>query len=54
MTEEEKALMKRFGITVEQKSVYTYKGYKYEHLKDALNYAKIDAGATHKSTVSRT
>jgi hypothetical protein len=39
MTEEEKELMNRFGITVEQKSVHTYKGYKYEHLKDALNCA---------------
>jgi hypothetical protein len=33
MTEEEKELMNRYGITVEQKSVYSYKGYKYEHLK---------------------
>ena len=53
MTEEEKELMKRYDITVEQKSVYTYKGYKYEHLKDALNYAKVDAGAAHKSSVPR-
>ena len=51
MTEEEKELMQRFGITVEQKSVYTYKGHKYERLKDALNYAKIDAGTPHKSGV---
>ncbi len=45
MTEEQKELMKRYGITVESKSVYFYKGYKYGHLKDALNYAKVDAGA---------
>ena len=45
--------MKRYGITVEQKSVYTFKGYKYEHLKDALNYAKLDALAAHKPSVSR-
>jgi hypothetical protein len=51
MTEEEKELMNQYGITVEQKSVYTYKGYKYEHLKDALNYAKLDAGARHESNV---
>lgn len=50
MTEEEKEMMKRFGITVEQKSVYTCKGYKYEQLKDALNYAKV-VGAAHKSSV---
>ena len=42
MTEEEQAQMTRFGITVAQKRVYSYKGYKYDHLKDALNYAKID------------
>jgi len=53
MTEEEKELMKRYGITVETKNVYSYKGYKYEHLKDALNYANVDAGAAHKPTVSR-
>jgi hypothetical protein len=53
MTEEEKGLMNRFGITVQQKSVYTYKGYKYEHLKDALNYAKVDASVTHKSKVPK-
>ena len=53
MTEEEKELMKRYGITVEPKSVYSYKGYKYEHLKDALNYAKVDPGAAHKPSVSR-
>jgi len=53
MTEEEKELMKRYGITVETKNVYSYKGYKYEYLKDALNYAKVDAGAAHKPTVSR-
>jgi hypothetical protein len=46
MTEEEKD-MKRFGITVEQKSVYTYKSYKYERLKDAVNYAKIEVGGRH-------
>ena len=50
MTEEEKELMKRYGITVEPKSVYSYKGYKYEHLKDALNYAKV-VDAAHKSSV---
>jgi hypothetical protein len=53
MTEGEKALMKRFGITAEPKSVYSYKGYKHEHLKDALNYAKVDAGEAHKPSVSR-
>ena len=53
MSEEEKGLMNRYGITVEQKSMYTYKGYKYELLKEALNYAEPDAGAAHKSSVPR-
>ena len=34
--------MKRFGITVEQKSVYTYGSYKYDRLKDAVNFARIE------------
>lgn len=50
MTEAEKELMKRFGITVEQRRVYTYKDYKYNHLKDALNYAKV-VDAAHKASV---
>lgn len=52
MSEEEKELMERYGIAVEQKSVYFYKGYKYEHLKDALNYAKIDTSPRHESAAS--
>ncbi len=43
MTKEEKELMKQFDITVEQKSVYIYKNYKYAHLKDAVNYARLEA-----------
>ena len=41
MTEEEEKLMKRYGITSEQNTVYYYMGHKYERLKDALNYARI-------------
>lgn len=42
MTEDEMELMKRYDITAEQKSVYLYKGYKYEQLRDAVNYARIE------------
>ena len=42
MTEEEKEQVTRFGIEVKQKSVYTYNGYEYDRLSDALNYAKIE------------
>lgn len=48
MPEKEKELMQRYGIIVEQKSVYFYKGYKYDRLNDALNYAKMDAGPRHE------
>ncbi len=47
MTEEEKKLLKRYDITVGQKSVYFYKGYEYEHFKDAVNYARIEFGRRH-------
>ncbi|MGR8949713.1 MAG: hypothetical protein ACU84Q_16850 [Gammaproteobacteria bacterium] len=42
MTHEESLLMKEYGITEHQKSVFTYGDYKYENLKDAVNYAKIE------------
>ena len=42
MTHEESLLMKEYGITVHQKSIFTYGDYKYENLKDAVNYAKIE------------
>ena len=42
MTEEEKELMERYGITAEQKTVYHYLSFRYDHLNDALSYARID------------
>ena len=42
MTEEEQKLVDRFGITSQQKTLYFYKGHKYDNLKDAISYAKID------------
>jgi hypothetical protein len=43
MTEEERELMKRYGITAEQKMVYTFKGYRYDQLKNAVKYAESEA-----------
>lgn len=42
MTAEEKKLMKELNIRFEQRTVYYfyYKGYRYEKLSDALDYAK--------------
>jgi hypothetical protein len=49
MTEEEVELMKRFEITVAQKSVYTYKCHNYESLDDAVNYARFENGRRQTS-----
>jgi hypothetical protein len=38
-TEEELKLMTHYGITHARKSVYFCKGYKYDKLSDAINYA---------------
>lgn len=42
VSEDEKKLMKQYGITTEQKIVYHYLGFRYDRLTDALNYAGID------------
>ena len=42
MTNDEDKLIKEYGIIREHKVVYTYKGYKYDNPKDAINYAKYD------------
>ncbi len=42
MNDEEKELIKEFEITLDQKITYSYKGYKYDNLKDAVNFAKIN------------
>lgn len=43
MTEDDKQTMDAHGITHESKSVYHYKGFRYERLTDAIRYAEIDA-----------
>lgn len=46
MSEDEKVLMEKFGITCESKPVYKYMEHRYENLKDALDFAKKD---THQN-----
>ena len=41
MSPDEDKLIKKYGIVCKQKTVYSYKGYNYDNLKDAINYAKI-------------
>ena len=42
MANDEDKLIKKYGIVCKQKMVYSYKGYNYDNLKDAVNFAKID------------
>lgn len=43
MSEEDKILMAQYDITSESKLVYSYKQNRYENLKDAVNFAKLEA-----------
>ena len=49
MDENDKDLMKKYGVTCSPEVTYHYKGYQYKKLKDALNYAKIDLKKNAKS-----
>ena len=53
MTENDSKLTERYGITVEHKTVYSYKGHTYENLKDALNYAKMDMGRAQEGAAPK-
>ncbi|MEQ9002952.1 MAG: hypothetical protein RIE74_05260, partial [Pseudomonadales bacterium] len=41
MTEREAALMAKYGIVAETKTIYRYGPYQYGNLSDALNYAAL-------------
>ncbi|WP_444993837.1 hypothetical protein [Aliikangiella sp. IMCC44359] len=36
------SMLKKYGITCEQKCIYKYKTYRYDKLQDAINFAKLD------------
>ena len=40
ITEQDKALMVQFDITSETKTQFYYEGYKYDKLKDAVEFAR--------------
>jgi hypothetical protein len=48
MNTEDKALMEKFGITAEVKTIFHFGGYRYERLNDAVNYAKKAASGDPK------
>ena len=52
MSNSETTQMARFGITVERKNIYTYKGHKYERFNDVLKYATLDADRKAERPVS--
>lgn len=41
ITEEDKVLMDQYNITTETRTLFYSEGYKYDKLKDALDYAKL-------------
>jgi len=40
MTNEDKQLMARYGITWETRTIFRFQGHQYDRLLDALRYAK--------------
>ena len=42
MNDKDKGLIDQYGITCESKIIYRYKEHRYENIKDAVNYAKLD------------
>ena len=40
MTEEQKKIMEQLGITYETKTIFHFQGHRYDHLDDAIKYAK--------------
>jgi hypothetical protein len=51
MSEEDKKLMAQYDITSESKLIYSYKENRYENLKDAVNFAKLEAEDAKESGV---
>lgn len=43
MNDDDRRVMEALGITVSRRDVYSYKGFRYERLDDAIRYAEIDA-----------
>lgn len=38
----DEAMMLRYGITCEQRVIYSYKHFHYDKLDDAINFAKLE------------
>lgn len=42
MSEDDKKLMTQYDITSDVKLIYSYKQHRYDNLKDAVNFAKLE------------
>lgn len=54
MSEHNRQLMRRYGITTTTKQLYWYKHYCYEKWQDAINYAVLDSrrpAAEHAASI---
>ena len=50
--EKKTVLMDNLNISSGEKTFYYYENYRYENLKDAINYAEIDKARIDKKTNS--
>ena len=41
MSGNHEAVMKKYGVKIEESHTYLYKGYRYRNLSDAVNYAIV-------------
>jgi len=53
VSEEEKKLMTRYGITSTTKVIYAYKKHRYENITDALCYAERDSRRTQEIAIGK-
>ena len=54
MSNEDKALMAKYGITCEPKMHYFYMQYRYDNINDALRYAEIETNRVHENSLLTT
>lgn len=52
LSDEEQKIMLQYGITCQNKSVYLYRGHRYDQLSDAVRYARdgLDRVSSKAST----
>jgi hypothetical protein len=51
MSNEDKSMMAKYGISCEPKMHYFYMQYRYDNINDALRYAVIDTNRIHDNSL---